>query len=260
MIRGMGAEPQTPAGLHPLVSGFGDAETYDRGRPLYGIEVARLLIERLGMAPGEPALELGAGTGQLSRALLEAGLELIAVEPLAGTRALLARAIGEQRARAGTAEQIPLPDDSVAAVFAADSFHWFDEARAVPEIRRVLRPRGGVAILRSVPVFETPWSHELGTMLAATRPEHPAFGERGAAAALEDDPAFGPVAELHTSSRGSFDRGQMLAWVASLSWVATLEPARREELLAGVHELLARHRVTTVEHEVRHLIWVARLA
>ncbi len=256
----MAAEQQPAAGLHPLVSGFGDAETYDRGRPLYGEGVARTLVERLELAPGAPVLELGAGTGQLSRALLGAGLDLTAVEPLADTRALLARAIGEQRALAGTAEQIPLPEDSVQAVFAADSFHWFDESRAVPEIRRVLRPRGGVAILRSVPVFDAPWAHELGTMLAATRPEHPAFSRRGAAAALEEDPAFGPVTELSASSPGRFDREQMLAWVASLSWVATLEPARREALLRDAEELLERHRVRTVEHEVRHMMWLARLA
>ena len=106
----------------------------------------------------------------------------------------------------GRAEEIPLPDDCVEAVFAADAFHWFDERRAMPEIKRVLRPGGGVAILRTVPQIDEPWSRELGEILTETRPEHPAFGERGAAAALEEDPGFGPVTETLVTSRSELDR------------------------------------------------------
>src|SRR5205823_12047428 len=120
------------------------ADAYDRGRPRHGEEVVGLLVSELGLRSGAPVLELGSGTGQLSEGLVGAALELFAVEPLESMRTLLAGAIGPERVRAGTAEEIPLPADSVEAVVAADSFHWFDEARAMPEIRRVLRPgRGG---------------------------------------------------------------------------------------------------------------------
>ncbi len=245
--------------LHPLVGGFTDAAAYDAGRPRYDASVARELISRLELAQGAPVLELGAGTGQLSEALLAAGLDLLAVEPLGPTRELLAAAIGPERVREGRAESIPLADASVDAVFAADSFHWFDEAPAMAEIKRVLRPRGGVAILRMLPQIEEAWARELGEILMEGRPEHPAFGGRGAAAALEEDPAFGPVADGALSTEDVIDCERLVAWVATFSWVATLPAPRRELLLSRVVELLARHRVDRVEYRIRAQIWTARL-
>jgi SAM-dependent methyltransferase len=255
----MSAERQAQAGLHPLVGGFDDAEIYDRARHRYGAEVTELLIEQLELAPGAPVLELGAGTGQLSRALVDAGLSLTAVEPLGPTRALLERAIGAERVLDGRAEQIPLPDGAVEAVLAADAFHWFDEVRAMPEIRRVLRPGGGVAILRTTPVLDEPWSRELGTIITEARPEHPAFTSRGAAAALEEDPAFGPVSDLQVRTRASFDRARIVALFASFSWVGSLPAQEREQLLQRADAVLERHGVADVDHDVLHQIWLARL-
>jgi SAM-dependent methyltransferase len=245
--------------LHPLVAGLADAASYDRGRPRYSERVVRRLAADLELQPGAPVLELGAGTGQLSRALLAGGFDVKAVEPLPSMRALLAQAIGSERVRDGSAERIPLPDASVAAVFAADAFHWFDEQLAMPEIRRVLRPGGGVAIMRTLPVFDAPWGHELGQLLAAERPEHPAFSERGAAAALEEDPRFGAVSEAVIDGEHVTDRDGLLAYVATLSWIGTLPEHARAELLARAAVLLDAHAVGSVRHPVRHLVWSARL-
>ncbi len=245
--------------LHPLVGGFTDAAAYDAGRPRYDPAAVAELTAPLELRPGAPVLELGAGTGQLSEALLAAGLDLVAVEPLGPTRALLEAAIGAGRVRDGRAEQIPLGDSSVDAVFAADAFHWFDEARAMPEIRRVLRPRGGVAILRMEARLERPWSHELGELIVGSRPEHPAFTDRGPAAALEEDPAFGPVTAGSSVTPGVLDRPQLLAWIGSFSWVAVLGEGERAELLERAGELLDRHSVERVEYDVVAKIWLARL-
>jgi SAM-dependent methyltransferase len=244
--------------LHPLVAGFLDAETYDRGRPRYGQDVAEALIAGLDLAAGAPLLELGAGTGSLARALLAGGLEVTALEPLEGMRRVLARAIGSERVLDGVAEQIPLADGSVEAVVAADAFHWFDEARAMPEIRRVLRPRGGMAILRTLPVLDAPWSRELGELFVRELGEHPAVSERGAAAALEADGAFGPVSERLVSYEQVTDRARILDYVASFSWVGALPAEGRRQLLAEAEELLRRHGVGELRHEFQVRIWMAR--
>ncbi len=245
--------------LHPLVNGFADAGTYDLGRPRYGAEVVEAIAGALGTPPGAPVLELGAGTGQLSVALVAAGFDLSAVEPLPETRRMLAGVIGEQRVHAGVAEEIPLPDGSVDAVLAADSFHWFDQDRALPEIRRVLRPRGGVAILRSLPRFQRPWGHDLGSLLSQARPVHPAYDGEGPAFALSEQRGYEPVQEMTVTSLQPSDRDRLLAYVASISWIGALEEPDRTELLVDASRILEQHHVADLTLQIDHHIWAARL-
>src|SRR5205823_12818746 len=88
----------------------------------------------------------------------------------------LATIIGSERVRDGLAEAIPLADAAVDAVTVADGFHWFNHARALAEIGRVLRPGGGLAVLSTVPDWSgASWAHELGTLIMNARPAHPHF-------------------------------------------------------------------------------------
>src|SRR5262245_18502776 len=96
------------------------ADAYERARPGYPDAAVDWLV------PGgaRTVLDLGAGTGKLTRALTARGLEVIAVEPLTEMRENLATAVPEARAISGTAEKIPLPDDSVDAITVAQAWHW----------------------------------------------------------------------------------------------------------------------------------------
>jgi ubiquinone/menaquinone biosynthesis C-methylase UbiE len=116
------------------------AEEYERGRPGYPPEAIDVLLRELDRDRRFVAVDLGAGTGKLTRDLTERFEHVIAIEPLAEMREQLARAAAAAEALAGTAEDIPLPDASADAVFAAQAFHWFDGRRALDEIARVLRP------------------------------------------------------------------------------------------------------------------------
>lgn len=245
--------------LHPLVAGFSDAQAYERGRVGYPPHAVDAIAKTLGLAPGASVLDLGAGTGKLSRALVTAGYDTVAVEPLEQMRAILLDAIGAERVREGSAEAIPLDDDSVDGITCADSFHWFDERRAMPELRRVLRPRGGVAILRAEPQVTAPWTEELGKLVLGYRHEHPAFDGRPAAAALEEDPAFGPVSEQVIAGRFDTDRDGILASIASMSFIGRLPGAERREVLERVDALLQREHVTDASYDVNFRMWSARL-
>jgi SAM-dependent methyltransferase len=107
-------------------------------------------------------LDLGAGTGKLTRALLALGMEVVAVEPDDAMRAVV-----PTEALAGTAEDIPLPDASVDAVLVGQAFHWFDAERALPEMVRVLRPGGTVGLLWNLFDDRVPWVAELCSLWGA---------------------------------------------------------------------------------------------
>jgi len=123
---------------------FGNAAAdYERGRPDWPDEIATV-----GCVPAESAvLDLGAGTGKLTRILARRFARVTAVEPDAAMRALIP--VGEPLD--GEAETIPLADDSVEGVFCAEAFHWFDWPVAVRETARVLRPRGVVVLCFNMP-------------------------------------------------------------------------------------------------------------
>jgi ubiquinone/menaquinone biosynthesis C-methylase UbiE len=123
------------------------AEDYDRVRPEYPPEAIDLLLSRLGLGPGSDVLDLGAGTGKLTRPLVERVGRVIAVEPDRGMRAVLTRATEAYRVIDGRAEAIPLDDASVDAVLVGQAFHWFAMEAALAEIERILRPGGGLALI-----------------------------------------------------------------------------------------------------------------
>lgn len=227
--------------LHPLTAGFAEvADTYERGRPEYAPAVVGAIAAELGIPAGGAVLDLAAGTGKLTRALLGLGLDVVAVEPQPELRELLAESVGRERVREGLAEAIPLPDESVAAVTVADAFHWFDHKVALAEIGRVLRPGGGLAVLSAVPDWSgASWAHEVGTLIAGMRTSHPKFdGPPWQESARAADGWTEPrEIRITTSQPASPER--MVDYVASMSWVASLGEDQRAETLAKVDAIIS---------------------
>jgi len=246
--------------LHPLAARFAEvADTYERGRPDYPPEVARAIAAELSLARDAPVLDLGAGTGKLTRALVAAGLDVVAVEPQAPMREILASSVGARRVRDGTAEAIPLADASVCAVTAADAFHWFDSARALAEIRRVLRRRGGLAVLSTVPDFgDASWAHAVGQLVAAARPAHPFHDGPPWQDSLHSAGGWSEPRETRVTVRQRAEPERLLDWIASFSWVAAMSERERAELLARARELIANGD-TPEELPVHFVVGLARL-
>ena len=118
--------------------------------------------------PGLRALDLGAGTGKLTRLLTDRGVDSVAVEPAAGMREVLARVVPAAAVLPGSAEAIPLPDASVDLVVAGQAFHWFDRAVALPEIARVLRPGGVLGIFYNARDGAVAWVRALSEIIGET--------------------------------------------------------------------------------------------
>ena len=142
-------------------SSFGAAAAqYALYRPGYAQAALRWCLAPVAEARPLRVLDLGAGTGILTGALaglVDLGVEVVAVEPDPGMLAELRRLLPGVRAREGSAETIPLADQSVDAVLCGQSMHWFDLDRALPEIGRVLRPGGVLAGLWNVDDDRVEW-------------------------------------------------------------------------------------------------------
>jgi len=149
---------------HPSV--FADvAGAYERGRPGYPEDAVRWL------AGDEPrdVVDLGAGTGKLSRALVALGHRVMAIEPLPQMLEHLADNAPGAFGVLGTAEVIPLPDAFADVVTSAQSFHWFDHEVALPEIARVLRPEGRLAVVWNIRDDDDPFMARLSALIGNER-------------------------------------------------------------------------------------------
>ncbi|HUG30537.1 MAG TPA: methyltransferase domain-containing protein [Candidatus Limnocylindria bacterium] len=215
------------------------ADAYERGRPSYSPDAVAKLVEELRIAPGSRVLDLAAGTGKLTRQLVDTGAELVGVEPIAAMRAKLVAAVPTAEALDGTAEAIPLPNHSVDAVVVGQAFHWFDGVRAVSEIRRVLRPTGTVGMIWQARDATRPWIERLEEIINAADDGHPRFRTGAWREAFDRVALFDPIesAEFDTVQRG--DAETIVDRVASISYVAAMPADRREVVLDQVRDLLA---------------------
>lgn len=215
--------------FHLRASSFGGvADVYERTRPGYPVDAVRWLT---GDRPVR-VLDLGAGTGKLTRSLVAAGHDVVAVDPSEPMLAQLRAALPGVDARPGRAERLPLDDASVDVVTAGQAYHWFDPATALPEIARVLRSGGRLGLAWNLRDDSVGWVDELWSM----------FGDHEARRA--DDPTviapFGPVAQRTFRHEQRLDRDGLLGLVASRSYVAILAAPERDALLARVGALYDR--------------------
>jgi SAM-dependent methyltransferase len=181
----------------------------------------------------EPAqvLDLGAGTGKLTRSLVALGHDVIAVEPSPEMIAELRRALPGVEALEGAAERIPVPDARFDAVTAGQAFHWFDPERALPEIARVLRPGGTLGLVWNLWNDESPLVSRLYELL-------PPFGTVGdPTEPLFRSELFGPIETEAFEWARSFARDELVETVSTQSSVAILEPADRADRLAAIGRL-----------------------
>ncbi len=226
--------------LHPLATRFASVtDEYERGRPDYPPAIVGAIAAELALAPGARVLDLAAGTGKLTRALLAAGLDVVAVEPQRELRDVLAARVGAERVLDGLAEAIPLGDGAVEAVTVSDAFHWFDHAPALAEIARVLRPGGGLCVVWTVTDWTgASWAHELGTLIAEIRPEHPGFDGPPWQDAARASGAWNEPRDFRITTARAASREQIVDHIASMSWVAALEDAERAARLSQMRAMI----------------------
>lgn len=212
---------------HPSV--FAEvAGAYERARPGYPEDAVRWLV---GDEPRD-VVDLGAGTGKLTRALVALGHRVMAVEPLPAMLEHLAENAPGAFGVLGTAEVIPLPDAFADVVTCAQSFHWFDHDLALPEIARVLRTPGRLALVWNTRDDDDAFMARLTEIIGNER-----LSEAAGYGPLEASDLFGPVESAVFHHEQVVDRETLLDLVLSRSHCAKLDRGDRGPVLDAVGRL-----------------------
>lgn len=206
------------------------AEAYDRARPGYPADAVSWLV---GTTPSR-VIELGAGTGLFTAALLAAGHTVLATDPLPEMLTRLRTRLPGATAAVGSAEHIPAPSRSADVVLCAQSFHWFDHPAALPEIARVLRPGGRLAVVWNLRDEKIPWVRKLGRIIGAGDSSEQ-DGELIGPAAHSDH--FGLVESEDFRYWQLLRRDDLLDLARSRASMQTLAEADRTAALEAVGEL-----------------------
>jgi len=207
------------------------ADVYERSRPPYPADaVAWLLPDH-----ADHVLDLGAGTGKLTRQLVDGRRRVVAVEPLEQMRETGRAAVPGVEFREGTAEQIPLDDASVDVVLVAQAWHWVDPQRALPEVARVLAPGGRLGLLWNDRDERVDWVRELGQIM-----------HEGASVIRDGDrptigAPFGPMQTFTVEWVHRIDPQTLLDMVTSRSYFITAPDERKATTLEAVQDLLETH-------------------
>jgi ubiquinone/menaquinone biosynthesis C-methylase UbiE len=220
--------------------GFARAgQDYELGRPGYPDVAVSLLASELGIGPGRTVVDLAAGTGKLTRSLQPLGARLIAVEPVAEMRERLSAALPGVETVDGTAEALPLEPASVDAVLVAQAFHWFDAAAASTEIDRVLRPGGGLAVLRNTWDESVDWVARVQGLVHAYAGNTPRHDTSPWREQVEATGLYGRFSERMFVHMVVGDLDALLARVASISYISALDEHERAHVLDEVRAIVA---------------------
>jgi SAM-dependent methyltransferase len=228
--------------IHEAASrGFSrEAAAYERGRPGYPSAAFTWLIAALDAGPGRVVVDVGAGTGKLTRHLQTSGAEIVAVEPVAAMRELLETGVPGVRTIDASAESLPLGDGSVDAVVVGQAFHWFDGPRALAEFHRVLAPGRRLGLIWNRRREDQPLQHAIETIIAPYRGSAPSHKSGNWRRAFEETSLFELVDELAVAHDQDIDRDILVDRVASTSFIAALPEDERADVLTRVAALAER--------------------
>jgi SAM-dependent methyltransferase len=192
-------------------------------------------------------VDLGAGTGTVTKLLLDRADDIVAVEPDDRMRSVLARDVPGVEAVMGRGESMPIPDHSVDAVLAASSWHWMEPLQTLHEVGRVLVPGGTLGALWTFPDPEGPFVIQAQTLLAgspnAPREEfsHLIMGDEYRLPTILEIPLgvpFSPPEREIFTWDVALDADELIGLLGTWPWIITLPEEARQRVFAEARRLL----------------------
>jgi SAM-dependent methyltransferase len=216
-------------------------DAYERGRPDYPEEAVSYLTEKLNLNENKIVIDLGAGTGKFTRMLQESDARIIAIEPVEGMRKKFSSILPEVQILNGTAEQIPLPDESVDAVVVAQAFHWFQGEAALKEIYRILRPHGKLGLIWNVRDERLDWISQLTRIIDAHERGAPRYKTGEWKKAFMATKLFSALDYADFSHTQTGPVEMVVDRISSTSFIAALPHDEKESVLKQVRVLVKTH-------------------
>lgn len=224
--------------VNPDVHGFDAvANVYERGRPSYPDDAVSTIIQALGIQAASTVLDLAAGTGKFTRLLTPTRARIIAVEPIQGMRTALADSVSGIEILEGTAESIPLLDNSVDAVTVAQAFHWFQPEEATAEIYRILRPRGGIALIWNRRDLNQPLQKAVHDIVIPYRGKPGTQDSLGWRKGFDQATLFTPLQEQSFPYSQNTDAQGLIDRVLSFSYMTKLPESEKEVVKEKIYAL-----------------------
>jgi SAM-dependent methyltransferase len=213
------------------------AGDYERSRPDYPAEAVDRLSQELEIGEKARILDVGAGTGKLTRMLVPTRARLVALEPVEAMRATFAAAVPGVPLAGGTAEALPFADGLFDGVVAAQSFHWFQGEDALAEFHRVLRPAGRLGLIWNMHDVSVPWVGRLIDLLDRHRGSTPREWTGEWRRAFQSTSLFGTLNGRRFRNEQRFDLRGLVDRVATTSFIAALPTERSRAVLEQVSHL-----------------------
>jgi ubiquinone/menaquinone biosynthesis C-methylase UbiE len=217
------------------------AAAYERGRPDYPTDAVALMAEQLGLRAGATVVDVGAGTGKLSRLLAGTGARVIAVEPVAAMRDQFRRVLPDITILDGAAETIALADGAADAITAAQAFHWFANAKALAEMHRVLKAGGRLGLIWNKRDIAAGWVKDVWALIDRAKHGAPSHRTDRWKKAFDEFQGFRPISEKSFDYTQKVDFELLTDRIASTSFVANMDEVQRARLLREVREVIDSH-------------------
>jgi SAM-dependent methyltransferase len=224
------------ASREDMSTSFGrQAGAYEAGRPGYPLEAVEWMLAPAAAEDHRARVaDVGAGTGKLTRALVESGADVVAVDPDSEMLAALRTALPAVPTFVGTAEALPIPDSSMDAVVLGQAWHWVDPPSASKEVARVLRPAGVLGLVWNIRDDREPWVARMTAIM---------HGSNAEIMMVEGGPrVVAPFGELESrlfewSRPMTADR--LLAMARSRSYLITAPDVVRSRIEGALRDLFA---------------------